>query len=293
MIAAGLALLGVGVVLAEPVSRTLARAAWPHRAPAAALLLWQCLGLVAGLSFIAAGVVLALAAPPVAAVMIWAFTGVLTTRLLGVLVGTGLRTLAARHRHRQLLDLIATPWPNSFGAAVLDHPTPVAYCLPGLRSRLVVSRGALDVLSPPQLAAVLAHEHAHLSERHDVVVLPFVAWGATLPVWIRPWLPGMLRAQYAVAELVELRADDVAARHRGAEHLAAALRTLSGGTDADADVYPHTNGYSDTDTAGQIAETTQSRAQRCEAVSASARLRRLASSSGSNSDHSSLPSATG
>ena len=104
------------------------------------------------------------------------------------------------------------------GAHVLDHPVPVAYCLPGLRSRLVLSAGVLDALEPAAVAAVLAHERAHLRERHDLVVLPFVAWGATAP-----FVRGMVCAQLAVAALVEMRADDVATRvhhahpaHRGA-----------------------------------------------------------------------------
>ncbi len=281
MIALGLALLAAGLALAEPASRALAHASWPHRAPATALLLWQFMGLVAGLAFLGAGVMLALAAPPLLAVALWTLTGLLAVRLLGVLTVTGLRTLRTRRRHRQLLDLIATPWPNRSGAAVLDHPIPVAYCLPGLRSRLVVSRGVLDVLSPPQLDAVLAHEHAHLAERHDLIVLPFVAWGATLPSWARSWLPGVLRSQLAVAELIEMRADDVAARQCGAGHLAAALHAVT------SDLYPTA------DSVGTIRESTQSRAHRCAALSASVRLRRFAISSGSSSSHSAQSGTTG
>ncbi len=61
-------------------------------------------------------------------------------RLLAVLVTTTVRTLRTRRRHRDLLDVLATPWPASPGTRVLDHPVPVAYCLPGRRSRLVVVR---------------------------------------------------------------------------------------------------------------------------------------------------------
>jgi Zn-dependent protease with chaperone function len=109
------------------------------------------------------------------------------------------------------------------GARVLAHPLPVAYCLPGLRSRLVVSEGTLAALAPDELEAVLAHERAHLRERHDLVVLPFVAWGATAP-----WVPGMACAQAAVAALVEMRADDVARDRTGEAALAGALRQVAG-----------------------------------------------------------------
>ncbi len=279
MIVFGLALLVLGLILAEPASRALARAAWPHRMPATALLVWQCMSLVAGLAFLGAGAALALGAPVVVAVTLWTLTGMLALRLLGVLTVTGIRTLVTRRKHRQLLDLIATPWPDRPGAAVLDHPTPVAYCLPGLRSRLVISRGVLDVLNPSELDAVLAHERAHLCERHDLVVLPFVAWGATLPVPIRSWLPGILRSQRAVAELIEMRADDIAARQCGAEHLAAALQAVS-------------DPYAGVETAGVTRDKTQSRAHRPATSPASVRLRRLATSSGSSSSHSAEPDGT-
>jgi Zn-dependent protease with chaperone function len=88
---------------------------------------------------------------------------------------------------------------------------------------LVLSEGILTTLTDSELAAVLAHERAHLRERHDLVVLPFVAWGATAA-----WVPGMAKAQAAVAALVEMRADDVANAHVGSAALAGALRRVNG-----------------------------------------------------------------
>src|SRR6185295_15314939 len=193
-----LGLLVFGVVLAEPVSRLLARARWPGRDPVGALLLWQAIGLAGGLALLSAGVIYGLSplrAPRPA-----------LESVLGVLVAVTVRTLRVRARHRELLDLLATPWPAAPGARVLEHPVPVAYCLPGMRSRLVVSAGVLDCLDVDQVWAVLAHERTHLRERHDLVVLPFVAWGATAP-----FVRGMVCAQLAVATLIEMRADDVAA----------------------------------------------------------------------------------
>jgi beta-lactamase regulating signal transducer with metallopeptidase domain len=60
-------------------------------------------------------------------------------------------------------------------------------------------------LDDDQLAAVVAHERAHLREHHHLYLLPFVAWEAALPV-----LPAAARAHAAVRALVEMRADDVA-----------------------------------------------------------------------------------
>ena len=56
-----LGLLLLGVLLAEPVSRSLARAHWTVRDPVGALLVWQAVGLAGGLSLLGAGVVYGLA----------------------------------------------------------------------------------------------------------------------------------------------------------------------------------------------------------------------------------------
>ncbi|MGE0838503.1 M56 family metallopeptidase [Pseudonocardia sp.] len=196
-----LGLLVLGLLLAEPVSRILAGAEWPARDPVGALLMWQAVGLAGGLSLLGAGILYGLA--PFGPTLIPAVGGVsraigegrvlddldagntlalvasllLGARLLFVLVTVTVRTLRARARHRDLLDVLATPWPAVPGTRVLDHPVPVAYCLPGRSSRLVVSAGVLERLAPEGVRAVLAHERAHLTERHDLVVLPFVAWG--------------------------------------------------------------------------------------------------------------------
>jgi len=244
-----LGLLLLGAVLAEPVSRALAAAQWPARDPVGALLAWQAIGLAGGLALLGAGTVYGLAplgdTPIEAALAVPAALAegrlvetlgpthllalvaalVLGTRLLGVLAVTSLRTLRLRRRHRDLVDVLGTPWPAAPGARVLDHPAPVAYCLPGRRSRLVLSVGVLDALAPAELRAVLAHERAHLRERHDLVVLPFVAWGATAP-----FVRGMTCAQLAVAALIEMRADDVAVASADPAELSGALRTVGGPT---------------------------------------------------------------
>ena len=245
-----LGLLGLGLVLAEPASRRLAGARWPERDPVTALLLWQSIGLAGGLALLGAGLIYGLAplgsplpatvtlldalargrlpagigVPQVVALLL---TVALVVRLLSVLAAVALRTLRVRARHRDLLDLLGTPWPAVPGARVLDHPVPVAYCLPGLRSRLVVSAGVLDCLDVGQVWAVLAHERTHLRERHDLVVLPFVAWGATAP-----FVRGMVCAQLAVAALIEMRADDVAARRASPAQLSDALIAMGGSAPA-------------------------------------------------------------
>jgi Zn-dependent protease with chaperone function len=247
MEAAALGLLVLGVALAEPVSRALARARWPARDPVGGLVVWQAVGLAGGLALLGAGVGFGLAPlGPSLPVAVPAFVGplaggrlppgiglvhlvslvlalLLALRLVGVLLAVTVRMMRMRARHRDLIDLLGTPWPAVPGAHVLDHPVPVAYCLPGLRSRVVLSAGVLEHLDPAGVRAVLAHERTHLRERHDLVVLPFVAWGATAP-----FVRGMVCAQLAVAALIEMRADDVAAGRVAPAQLTGALRSMSG-----------------------------------------------------------------
>src|SRR4051794_27712216 len=145
-------------------------------------------------------------------------------RLLTVLLASTARTLRARHDNRVLVDLLASPNLLLRGASVVDHDVPLAYCLPGLRPRLVLSRGTLDLLCADELQAVVAHEQAHLAQRHDLVVLLFVALAATFPA-----VPAVSTAQAEVALLVELMADDHAARRHDRAELARALWKIGTG----------------------------------------------------------------
>ena len=218
-------LAGIAVLLAWPVPALLARAAWPSRDPVVALLCWQAVGLAGGLSIVGALLVHGLApwghslpsameavvrGHPAAAEVRgdhWVSLTlgvVLLVELLGVLVVSEVRTIRARRRHRELLELVVRP-AREPDARVLEHPAPVAFCIPGARPLLVLSSGMVAELDDDQQAAVIAHERAHLRERHHLYLLPFVAWEAALPL-----LPAARRAHVAVRTLVEMRADDAA-----------------------------------------------------------------------------------
>jgi beta-lactamase regulating signal transducer with metallopeptidase domain len=128
--------------------------------------------------------------------------------------------ITARRRQRELLALLARGDPKVPGALVIDYPAAAAYCLPGIRSQIVVSAGTLELLAPAELAAVLAHERAHLRARHDLVLIPFTSLRRTFPK------SGVITQGYrTVALLVEMMADDRALRVRGllARELATAL----------------------------------------------------------------------
>ena len=138
--------------------------------------------------------------------------------LCWVLIASAGAVLRDRRRHRALLSLLAHGDPKVPGALVVDYPAAAAYCVPGLRSRIVISAGTLDLLDQAELAAVLAHERAHLRERHDLVLLPFTALARAFP-----WSVLVQRSYASVALLVEMLADDHAARQRPARELVTAL----------------------------------------------------------------------
>jgi Zn-dependent protease with chaperone function len=101
---------------------------------------------------------------------------------------------------------------------------PLAYCLPGVRSRVVVSEGTLTTLADKEIAAILSHERAHLRARHDLVLEMFTAVHAAFPRFVRS-----ANALDAVRLLIELLADDAAVRATGPTPLARALVACAAG----------------------------------------------------------------
>lgn len=243
MIAAA-AVLTLGLLLlALLVPDRLAGAGWALRSPGLALLLWQAVGLAVGLVAVELALTLALlpAGPTHAQALQAVVTGaapdlplwsgvavavavLVTLRLLTVLLGALAQTLRVRHDNRVLVDLVATRNPLLPGARVVDHDVPLAYCLPGLRPRVVLSSGVLSLLREDEVRAVLAHEAAHVTQRHDLVVLPFVALRSTFPA-----VRGVRTAQAEVALLVEVLADDQAVRRHDRTVLARALYKVGTG----------------------------------------------------------------
>jgi Zn-dependent protease with chaperone function len=214
-------------------------ARWTYRAPKTAIILWQAVGVAWGLA--TTGAMLAYGVEPYHQGLLhglfafaegqtpaepwdlphaFAMAAGLTalTALVMVLIAAGVQVLRARHRHRMVLALIARDDPFVPGVRVLDHPGAAAYCVPGLRSQVVISAGAMELLSEDELTAVLAHEAAHVAERHDLVLLPFGALGRALP-----WSKTVREAQAQVELLIEMAADDRARRYCSPRRLATAL----------------------------------------------------------------------
>lgn len=231
----------VPVAAGNHVAQRLASARWTHRCPRAALVLWQAIGLASGLGAAGIGVIAAVA--PLAAafphgvhtltVQIAAGHGLdglgpaqlaalagstcLLAWMLAHMVRTTARTVSGQRRQRLLVDVVADHLPDH-DVYVLPSARPVAYCVPGRNGRIVLSQGTLDRLTAEELDAVLRHERAHARGRHDLVLLPFVAWAHAFP-----WLPAARTARDAVAVLLEMIADDHARRVHGELPLARAL----------------------------------------------------------------------
>jgi Zn-dependent protease with chaperone function len=213
------------------------------RAPRTGVLIWQAVALTAITSLV--GLALAVGLAPYGLGVLPALArfctdvargnllaGITAGHVLAIALGAGLaawllaalaltcRALAVvRRRQRTLLGLVARQDPGAHEALVVEHPAVAAYCVPGRRAAIVLSTGTLALLNPVELTAVLAHERAHLRERHDWALLPFTVLERAFP-WSR--LARAMRLQ--VAALVEMRADDRAARTHGHTGLSSALR---------------------------------------------------------------------
>ena len=150
-------------------------------------------------------------------VMVFALTLLIGVRLVASSVIVAAETRRRRAHHRMVVDLLGDHRHGS-GVRVIDVAEPLAYCLPGIRSRVVLSKGTLSALSHSEVQAILRHERAHLRARHDLVLEAFIAVHTAFPRFVRSG-----SALRAVRLLVELLADDAAVRAVGPAPVARAL----------------------------------------------------------------------
>ena len=246
----------LALLLAGPVPAFLSRAKWTHLAPRAALVLWQAIAIAAVLSAFSSGLAIGglLLVPgpdgrPTTAptdeiealgfplwllyIVVLAITLGIGAKLMYSIVRVAVRTRRRRARHRVLVDLLdrstdnGRPFPciRDADVRVLDAVEPIAYCLRGLRQRVVLSEGVLASLDPSEVLAILSHERSHLRSRHDLVLEAFTAVNEAFPRIVRS-----KSALGSVQLLVELLADDSAVKATGPTPLARALVTCAGST---------------------------------------------------------------
>ena len=214
-----LATYGVGVSVTGPL--ILRRCSSTGHAPGVAVAAWlAAAGSAVGSWQVAAGLTIAAGPPWLRAAAVAAVIALLIRWVWAGAVTVG-RDLRRRARHRDGLRLIAR-LDRHLGVWLVDTAEPLAYAVPGRGGLIVLTRGARERLSARQLSAVLAHERAHLSERHELISLAANVCSRALP-----WLPLFSQVGPHVALLLEMRADDAAARVHGARTVAGALAALS------------------------------------------------------------------
>jgi len=149
--------------------------------------------------------------------------GLLTSAVVALRLGRCLAILRIRsHEHAHAARIVGRPTDHPH-VVVVEADLPAAYCVIGRPDAIVVTSAAVKSLNRAQLKAVLAHEDAHLTGHHHHILMALRALAVTLP-----HLPLFASAHQAVAELLEMCADDTAARRVGTRPLLTGLLALAG-----------------------------------------------------------------
>ncbi len=243
---APIVLIVFAVVLALLGPVVLRRSSWPERSPWVGIFAWQALSISLVLTVLLAGV--ALAVPTISlttnldefirvcamalraqystpgGAVVSATGAVAAVTVLGRVTYCIARELASasRNRKRQLhtLNMVAQPH-QAYDALIVEHTAAAAYCLPGRGRRIVLTTATLTALDGDQLSAVLAHERAHLRGHHHLILA-----GASALERAFPGVAAFRHAHLALVRLVEMLADDSAARKGDRLTVATALVRL-------------------------------------------------------------------
>jgi Zn-dependent protease with chaperone function/uncharacterized membrane protein len=192
---------------------------WTHPRTVAATCLARLQHTISGDAGIAPQITLVViaAAVTVAAGM----TGVRLTRAV-----LGMRGRA--HEHARAVRLVGHRTAQS-DVVVVEADKAAAYCVAGRPPAIVVTSAARAALDDRQLAAVLAHERAHLAGHHALIVRALRALAAVFPR-----LSLITEGTQQVSRLLEMCADDVAARRHSTRALLSGLITLCTAAPAEA-----------------------------------------------------------
>lgn len=223
-----LAALALATVVLSPA--LLALRPWQLRRPRTALTLWFAsfaLGMALAAAAVGSTILIALAssghstatdalAAPLSA---WVLLGLMGAVIGLVLTAAGSSGWEANHR----ADLALSRQEKDGFTLVRFHGSrPDAYAIPGPHPEIFLSSDLEERLTGPELTAVIAHEYAHLRQRHFTALRI-----AELNAVCVPFLPAGRALSRTTRLLVELAADDAAARQVGPAHLANALSRLS------------------------------------------------------------------
>lgn len=235
-----LPLLGSALLVLLGGPFALAAGTWPLRRPRLALALWQAIiAAVAAISLAALSLCIAVAVAAddgdrlpwlvSAAALVVAWGGLAAVggaaSVLGVRIGQLRAADRAVRDEAESLIGACSPHPSrvcGHNVTVIETASPLVFSVPGRTPTIVLARCVQERLDAEQLRAVVEHERAHLSQHHDRVRRFALLSSACLS---GRW--GTRRFERAANLLIELAADDAAARVCGPEPLAGALAALS------------------------------------------------------------------
>jgi Zn-dependent protease with chaperone function len=151
-----------------------------------------------------------------------AVVGIAVSVIFCLRIGWSVTRLRSRSReHANAVLLVGRPTTRP-GVVVVEAQRPAAYCVSGHPPAIVITSAAWSSLDRCELAAVLAHEQAHIAGRHHQLMMMLRAMAKALP-----GVPLMKHGADAIAELLEMCADDAAVRRHGASPLLRGLLAMA------------------------------------------------------------------
>lgn len=227
MAVAGVVLIALALAVVVLAPRFLTRSAWTIDRPRTALVSWSVAVLLGVVGFVTGTTLVVMANRPITDPL-WIGDspshglniGVALLAVLAFVIAVRVRPGPEHEAVREAMRSGAAPHREIDGTpvAVLEAEHALACAVPGRSGGVLVSTGLADRLRTDELEAVVAHERAHLTQRHAIAV--GVAESIERAV---PWVPGARAMARATRVLVEFAADDAAARRVGRDALRRAL----------------------------------------------------------------------
>lgn len=131
------------------------------------------------------------------------------------------RMLRSRQAARALLHGASRDRFHGCDVSLVDAEHPFALAFPARHGGIVLSAGAVRALEADEMAAVLAHENAHLRQHHHLISAVMDGVASRLR-----WVPVVAAAADALPHYLEIAADDRARREAGTPALVGALVKL-------------------------------------------------------------------
>ncbi|QCR42824.1 hypothetical protein C1N91_03960 [Curtobacterium sp. SGAir0471] len=232
MVVAGVVLIALALVVVVVAPRVLTRSAWTIDHPRTALVSWSVAVLLGVVGFVVGTTLVVVADRPLTDPFGLGESprhgfdiGVALLAVLAFVVAVRVRPGPEHEAVREAMRSGTAPHRQIDGTTVAlveaDHA--LACAVPGRSGGVLVSTGLADLLRTDELEAVVAHERAHLTQRHAVAVA--VAESIERAV---PWVPGARAMARSTRVLVEFAADDAAARRVGRDALRRAVLVADG-----------------------------------------------------------------